>query len=93
MTLNRGRMNDKMDSETIITYETPVAEIAHLKTVYTQDEVKTIIRDCLAGINTSKYIIHAWYFQEDDSVYQIIDDIKELFSQILHICEAVEQED
>lgn len=71
-----------------------------IKTVYTQDEVKAMMQACLKGVNASVRIVPVVYI-DDDSIYRIIDDIQDMFSQILRIlnaeyneiCEAVEQEE
>lgn len=68
-----------------------------IKTLYTQDEVKTMMRACLKGVNASIRIVPVVYL-DDDGIYQIINNIQEMFSQILRIlnaeyneiCEAVE---
>ena len=66
----------------------------NIKTVYTQDEVKTMMHACMNGINASNRITPAY----NSIIYQIINDTQEQFSQILRIlnveyneiCEAVE---
>lgn len=68
----------------------------NIKTVYTQDEVKAMMQACLKGVNASIRIVPVVYL--DDGIYQIINNIQEMFSQILRIlnaeyneiCEAVE---
>lgn len=69
----------------------------NIKTVYTQDEVKAMMRACLKGINASSGITPAY----NSILYRILDDMQNQFSQILRIlnaeyndiCEAVEQEE
>lgn len=71
-----------------------------IKTAYTQDEMKAMMQACLKGINASNKIEPALYIDED-SIYQIINDIQEMFSQILRIlnaeyneiCKAVEADE
>lgn len=70
----------------------------NIKTVYTQDEVKAMMRACLKGINAPNRLEPVIY---DASIYQMIDESLDMFSQILRIlnaeyndiCEAVEQEE
>ena len=72
-----------------------------VKTVYTQEEVKAMIQACLKGINAPNMILPALDIDEDDSIYQILYDMQNQFSQILRIlsaeyneiCEAVEREE
>lgn len=67
-----------------------------IKTVYTQGEVKAMMRACLKGINASNEITPAY----NSLIYRILDDMQNQFSQILsilnveynEICEAVERE-
>jgi hypothetical protein len=73
----------------------------NIKTVYTQDEVKAMMQACLKGINAPNTILPALDIDEDDSIYQIINYIQDMFSQILRIlsaeyneiCKAVEREE
>lgn len=66
-----------------------------IKTVYTQEEVKAMMQACLKGINAPNRLEPVIY---DASIYQMIDDVLDMFSQILRIlnaeyneiCEAVE---
>lgn len=72
--------------------------MSNIKTVYTQDEVKAMMQACLKGINAPNRILPALDIDEDDSIYQILYDMQNQFSQILRIlsaeyneiCEAVE---
>ena len=59
-----------------------------IKTVYTQDEVKTMMCACLNGINASNGIIPAY----NSSLYRILDDMQNQFSQILRILNAEYEE-
>lgn len=69
-----------------------------LKTVYTQDEVKAMICACLKGINAPNRLEPVIY---DASIYQMIDEVQNQFSQILRIlnaeyneiCKAVEADE
>lgn len=69
----------------------------NIKTVYTQEEVKAMMCACLKGINASNGITPAY----NSFLYQILDDMRNQFSQILRIlnveyneiCEAVEREE
>ena len=49
--------------------------------VYTQDEVKAMIRACLKGISASNGITPAY----NSIIYRILDDMTEQSSQILRI--------
>lgn len=70
----------------------------NIKAVYTQDEVKAMMRACLKGINetnrlepainASNRLAPALYIDEDDGIYKIIYDIQDMFSQILRILNA-----
>lgn len=69
----------------------------NIKTVYTQDEVKAMMRACLKGINAS-YGLDPEPYINIERIYQTIDEVQDMFSQILRIlnveyneiCEAVE---
>lgn len=59
--------------------------------LYTQDEVKAMMQACLKGINASNKIepaMYALYINEDHSIYRIIDEVQDMFSQILRILNA-----
>lgn len=59
--------------------------MSDIKTVYTQDEVKAMMRACLNGINAPNRLEDVIY---DASIYQMIDDVLDMFSQILRILNA-----
>lgn len=69
----------------------------NIKTVYTQDEVKAMMQACLKGINAS-YRFDPDSYIDIERIYHTIDDLQDIFSQILRIlnaeyneiCEAVE---
>lgn len=54
-------------------------------TLYTHDEVKTMMQACLKGINASNRLEPVIY---DASIYQMIDETLDMFSQILRILNA-----
>lgn len=66
-------------------------------TLYTQDEVKAMMQACLKGINASNRFDPEPYI-DIERIYQTIDEVQDMFSQILRIldaeyngiCEAVE---
>lgn len=68
-----------------------------IKTVYTQDEVKAMMRACLKGIN-ALYRLDPEPYIDIVRIYSTIDDVQDTFSQILRIlnaeyneiCESVE---
>lgn len=70
----------------------------NIKTVYTQDEVKAMMRACLKGLNASDRLMPPYYRDTEDNSFCRIDDVQNQFSQILRIlnaeyneiCEAVE---
>lgn len=65
--------------------------IKNAYTLYTHDEVKTMMQACLKGINASNKIepaMYALYINEDHSIYHTIDEVQNQFSQILRILNA-----
>lgn len=70
----------------------------NIKTAYTQDEVKAMMQACLKGLNASDRLMPPYYRDAEDNSFCRIDDIQDMFSQILRIlnaeyndiCEAVE---
>lgn len=72
--------------------------MSDIKTVYTQDEVKAMMQACLKGLNASDRLMPPYYRDTEDNSFCRIDDVQEMFSQILRIlnaeyndiCEAVE---
>lgn len=56
----------------------------NIKTVYTQDEVKAMMCACLKGINAS-YGLDTEPYIDIERIYQAIDNVQEMFSQILRI--------
>lgn len=71
----------------------------NIKTVYTQDEVKAMMQACLKGLNASDRLMPPYYRDTEDNSFCRIDDVQEMFSQILRIlnaeyneiCKAVER--
>ena len=59
----------------------------NIKTVYTQDEVKAMMRACLKGINASNGFYSDPYI-DIERIYHTIDDVQDMFSQILRILNA-----
>jgi hypothetical protein len=60
----------------------------NIKTVYTQDEVKAMMQACLKGLNASDRLMPPYYRDAEDNSFCRIDDVQEMFSQILRILNA-----
>lgn len=58
-----------------------------IKTAYTHDEVKTMMQACLKGINASNGFDPDPYI-DIERLYHTIDEVQEMFSQILRILNA-----
>lgn len=59
----------------------------NIKTVYTQCEVKAMMRACLKGINAAIRLDPEPYI-DIVRIYSAIDDVQDQFSQILRILNA-----
>ena len=62
--------------------------MSDIKTVYTQDEVKAMMQACLNGLNASDRLMPPYYRDAEDNSFCRIDDVQEMFSQILRILNA-----
>lgn len=62
--------------------------IKNAYTLYTQDEVKAMMQACLKGLNASDRLMPPYYRDAEDNSFCRIDDVQEMFSQILRILNA-----